>query len=172
MRSIDEIFSDISSHQIKGLMFHSQLADYYRFLGLDKYADCHEEHYSKEICSWRKISRYYIEHCNMLVNEKPIDNPNIIPKDWYGVSRQEVDTSTKRRAVERGMNEWVNWEKETKELYEKAFAELLSLGEGAAAMRIKKCMCDVDNELAEAERYMLNKKAMDYDVGYLIGEQS
>ena len=39
MRDVADIFADISAHQIKGLMIHSQLADYYRFLGLEKYAE-------------------------------------------------------------------------------------------------------------------------------------
>lgn len=172
MRSVADIFADISAHQIKGLMVHSQLADYYRFLGLEKYADCHEKHYEKEICSWRKIAGYYVEHFNRLVEEKPIDNPKVIPDEWYSVTRQDVDTSTKRRAVERGLERWVEWEVSTKRLYESAFSELLSLGEGAAAMRIKKCLCAVDHELAEAQGYLLNKKAVDYDIGYIIGEQA
>lgn len=172
MRDVAAIFADISAHQIKGLMIHSQLADYYRFLGLDKYADCHEHRYNDEICGWRMISRYYVEHYNYLIAEKQIDNPNIIPADWYGVARQDVDASTKRRAVEYGLRHWVEWETETKKLYEEAFAELLALGEGAAAMRIKKCMCAVDYELVEAQKYMLNKKAVDYDIAYLVGEQA
>lgn len=171
MRSVEEIFSDITAHQIKGLMVHSQLADYYRFLGLNKYADCHEHHYKDESCMWRKISDYYIEHFNKLIVEKEIDNPNIIPKDWFSVTRQDVDSNTKRRAVESGLQEWVKWETATKKLYENAFSELLSLGEGAAAMRIKKCLCAVDDELAEATGYLLNKKAVNYDISHIVGEQ-
>ena len=170
MRNADQIFSDISAHQIKGLMIHSQLADYYRFLGLDKYADCHEGHYHEENNSWRKMSAYYIQHFNRLIMEQQIDDPKIIPDEWMKATRQDVDTSTKRRAVERGMKQWVDWEKDTKKLYEAAFAELLTLGEGAAAMRVKKCMCAVDDELAEAQGWMLNKNATDYDIGHIIGE--
>ena len=171
MRDIAEIYADISAHQIKGLMVHSQMADYYRFIGLDKYADCHEKHYNKEICNWRKTSEYYITHYNKLVEEKSIENPNVIPSEWYTVSRQDVDVNTKRRAVERGLTMWVDWESETKKLYEEAFSELLALGEGAAAMRMKKCLCAVDDELAEAQKWLLNKKAVNYDISYIIGDQ-
>ena len=152
-------------------MVHSQLADYYRFLGLPKYADCHECHYIEESNRWRKLSTYYVEHFSRLVAEKPVENPNVIPADWYKASRLDVDIATKRRAVEKGMQKWVDWETETKKLYEDAFTELLTIGEGAAAMRIKKCMCAVDYELAEAERWLLNKKATDYGIDHIIGEQ-
>lgn len=171
MRNAKEIFSDLLSHQIKGLMIHSQLADYYRFLGLDKYAECHESHYKQESKSWRKLAKYYTEHYGMLADEQAIENPAIIPSDWYGVKSENVDANTKRRAVERGLKKWIEWETETKKMYEQAFSELLSLNEGASAMRIKKYMCDVDNELAMAGRYLLNKQAVNYDIGYIVGEQ-
>ena len=109
MRDVAEIFSDISAHQIKGLMVHSQLSDYYRFLGLNCYADCHKERFESESKGWRKLADYYIEHFNKLIVEKAIDDPAVIPADWFKVSRLDVDTSTKRRAVERGMQTWVEW---------------------------------------------------------------
>lgn len=171
MRDTEKIFADVSAHQIKGLMIHSQLADYYRFLGLTKYADCHEEHYEEESRCWRRMANYYLEHFNRLIPEQEIENPGIIPADWLRATRQDVDVATKRRAVERGLQKWVDWETETKKEYEKAFGELLALGEGAAAMRIKKCMCATDHELAEAQRWQLRKKDTDYDIGHIIGEQ-
>lgn len=172
MRDVSEIYADISAHQIKGLMVHSQLADYYRFIGLDKYADCHEKHYDKENCNWRKLSKYYIRHFNKLIEEKSIDNPDVIPKEWFNVTRQDVDTNTKRRAVESGLKIWVDWETETKKLYEQAFSELMSLNEVAAAMNMKKYLCAVDHELAEAQEWWLNKKAVNYEISYIIGEQN
>ena len=33
--TVEEIFSDLSKHMIEGLMAHSQLSDYFGFLGLE-----------------------------------------------------------------------------------------------------------------------------------------
>ena len=152
-------------------MIHSQLADYYRFIGLPGYADCHEKHYKKESCNWRKLSKYFVDHYNKLIIEKPIENPKIIPDEWFKAKRQDVDTSTIRKSVQRGLETWVNWESETKSLYETHFKNLMDNGDVAAAMFIKKFLCDVDDELAEATQWHLHKKATDYEIGHLIGEQ-
>ena len=116
--TVEEIFATISSHMVKGLMIHTQLADYYDFLGLCGYKRCHEYHALKETCSYRGINRYYINHYNKLVVEQPIENPEVIPQNWYQYTRQDVDANTKRNAVKNGLDKWVEWEQETKKLYE------------------------------------------------------
>ena len=166
-----EIFSDLAAHSIKGLMAHSQLADYYRFLGLPEYADCHEKHYKKESCNWRKMAKYYITHYNHFIPEKPVDDPKVIPEEWFRASRQDVDTNTIRKAVQKGLELWVDWEKQTKTLYETHYKNLIENGDVAAAMFLKKYICDVDDELAEAQEWHLYKKATDYDISHLISEQ-
>lgn len=166
-----EIFSDLAAHMIKGLMAHSQLADYYRFLGLPDYADCHEKHYKKESCNWRKLSKYYIEHYNRFVPEQPVDDPRVIPDDWFNATRQDVDTNTIRKYVQRGLELWVTWESDTKSLYQNYYKNLMENGDVAAALFLKKYICEVDDELAEATQWHLHKKATDYDIGHIIGEQ-
>ena len=57
---IDDIFSKIAAHMIKGLMVHEQLSNYYDFLGLRSYSNDHEEHYILESKSFRNLNRYYM----------------------------------------------------------------------------------------------------------------
>lgn len=166
-----EIFSDLSAHMIKGLMAHSQLADYYRFLGLPEYAECHEKHYKKESCNWRKLSKYYIEHYNMFIPEKKVDDPKVIPDEWFKAKRQDVDVNTLRKSVQKGLEFWVTWERDTKTMYQTHYKNLMENGCVAAALFFKKFICEVDDELAEAEEWHLYKKAVDYDIGHIIGEQ-
>ena len=169
--TVDEIYKEISAHMIKGLMIHDQLANYYDFLGLEGYKRCHEYHYLAESCAFRGLNRYFINHHNMLIPEEPVENPNIIPANWYRYKRQNVDAGTKRTAVKNGLTQWVTWEQETKQLYERMYKELIELGEVASAMKIKELICDVDCELKKAERYLLNKEAIGYDLSIIIAEQ-
>ena len=46
--TVEEIFGKIVQHQIKGLMIHEQLSNYYDFLGLSGYKRFHECHYYEE----------------------------------------------------------------------------------------------------------------------------
>ena len=51
-----EIFSKIAAHMIEGLMFHQQMANYYEFLGLEGYAQCHGYRYMEESCNFQMIN--------------------------------------------------------------------------------------------------------------------
>ena len=169
--TVEEIYSKIANHMIKGMMTHEQLANYYDFLGLEGYKRCHEYHYIKETCEYRSLCRYFINHHNKLIPYSDVENPNIIPSAWYSHIRDDVDTTTKRNAVKSGLTVWVNWEKETKKLYEDMYNELIKIGEVASAFKVKELICNVDCELKKAERYHLNKKATDYDILLIIEEQ-
>lgn len=169
--TVDEVYSEIAAHMIKGMMIHEQLANYYDFLGLEGYKRCHEYHYLNETCAYRGLCRYFINHHNKLIPYKEIDNPNVIPSNWYNHVRNDVDTGTKKNAVKAGLTKWIEWERETKTLYENMYGELTDINEVASAFKIKELICDVDNELKKAERYLLNKEAVGYDITVIIGEQ-
>lgn len=99
------------------------------------------------------------------------ENPDAIPQGWIGYRRQEVDSKTKRAAVKDGLDSWISWEIETKKLYEKMAKELFNIGAIGAEMQFKKLISDVEEELAAAEQYQLNKAATDYDIVNIIDEQ-
>ena len=169
--TVNEIFTDISSHMIKGVMIHEQMADYYDFLNLHGYKKCHEWHSKCEMKNLRKLHKYYINHFNQLIEEEPIENPNVIPMSWYKYKRQDVDASVKRQAVKSGIEKWVSWEEETKSLYEQMYRELCSINEIAAAKKIACYIQDVDCELKWAQRKHINLIAADYDISYILGQQ-
>ena len=170
--TVEEIFSEMSGHMIKGLMFHDQMSDYYDFLSLRGYKRCHEWHYKTEMCGYRKLHRYAINHFGKLIEEKRVEDPEAIPQSWYRYNRNEVDAGTKRNAVKAGVEKWVSWEKETKALYERMYRELVGLGEDAAAIFVQKYIEDVDCELKWAERKAIELADVDYNLGFVVGEQT
>lgn len=167
----EEIFTKVLNHMMKGLMVHEQLANYYDFLGLQGYRQCHEYHFLTESRSYRKLYHYYIKKYNQLLPEFKFDNPNIIPQDWIGYYRQQVDIKTKQKAVEEGLNQWVKWEGSTCTLYEKMYKELIDMEEFAAATKIQHLLEDVEEELQTAEQYQLNKLSVNYDMTIVLEEQ-
>ena len=169
--TVEEIYSQISSHMIKGMMIHENLANYYDFLGLKGYKRCHEYHFLDETCNFRKLNRYFINHHNKLIPDIDIDTPTVIPESWYRVTRFDVDSAMKKSAIRNGLTMWHNWEKETKQLYEQMYKELMAINEVASALFIKEFICCVDKELKSVERYMLNKTAIDFDLSVIIPEQ-
>lgn len=168
----EEVYSKIASHMIKGMMAHDQLANYYDFLGLKGYKRCHEYHFMCETVAYRSINRYFINHHNKMVEQEQVSDPELIPSSWYKYTRHDVDINTKRNAVKVGLDKWVAWEKETKTLYEEMYKELVDINEIALAFKVKELVCDVDHELKTAERELLDIKATDYDMSYIVSEQS
>ena len=170
--TVEEIFSKLANHMIKGMMFHEQMANYYHFLGLKGYKRCHEYHFYSETCGFKHLECYYLDHFNKLIKTDIIEDPHIIPDSWYKYNREEVDTNTKRNGVKEMVKKWVDWEKETKQLYQNSYKELYDLGEIAAAMKISCYIKDVDEELKSAIKKFINLQTINYDINMIIEEQT
>ena len=80
--SIDEIFSKMSEHMVKGMMVHEQLMNSYLYLGLKGYAACHEYHYLEEtkgvlplwcspvqVCVLPVNNTYHLEYASEVYNK-------------------------------------------------------------------------------------------------------
>lgn len=169
--TVEQIFSALASHMIKGMMVHDQMVSYYRFLGLDGYAACHEYHFLEETHGYMKLNKYYTHHFSKIVQQVKIENPNLIPTEWIGHTREDVDTQTKRKAVKLGLETWITWEKDTKALYQNMYKQLMNINEAAAALFISQYVCDVDCQLKKAQQYYLDKKAIDFSISDIISQQ-
>lgn len=165
--TLEEIFSQLISHMIKGLMVHTQLAEYFAFLGLSGFHMEQEYHYIEESRSYRKIFTYYINQFNKLIDENKVDNPNLIPQNWYKVSRFSVDAVTKRKSIKNGFEEWKKWEIETKQLYEEFYKKVLDLDDISSKLIIEKLIEDVDEELHIINKRILELEDVEYDLIYI-----
>ena len=112
--TVEEIFSKMAAHMVKGLMIHDQISSAYTFLNLCGYAKCHEFHYYDESYNYRCLQNYYLEHYHKLIPEEKVSDPNAIPDNWYKYTKSEVDVNTKRSGIKNLMKRWVDWEQETK----------------------------------------------------------
>ena len=162
-----EIFTRISTHQIEGMMLHDQMADAFAFLALPGFKRMHEYRFAEETKSMREVHAYFIEHCNMLLDEGRPEDPKALPRSWHGYTRQQVSYETKRKAVREMMERWVEWERETKACYEKAYAELTECNEVMAACFVKGMLEEVTEELAFAEELYLRMHGTDFDMPYV-----
>lgn len=92
----------------------------------------------------------------------------LIPNSWYRYTAQEVDINTKRSCIKELMEKWIEWEKETKHLYEEMYLELTGLKEIAAALYITKLIKDVDEELSNAQQSLLDLEAIGFNLDVII----
>ena len=166
--TLEDVFSKLSSHLIEGLMFHDQLSNYFGFLSLNGYEMCHKYHYLSESLSYKELNSYYLKHYNKLVKEGKPTNPSAIPQSWYKFTRQDVDTNTKKNAVQAGFTKWVTWERDTKNIYEAMYSELVALGNIDASLFVAELIRDVSEELVEAEQYLTDLETDGYDISDII----
>lgn len=169
--TIEDMFSKLSAHMIKGLMIHDQIATIYGFLNLCGYQKCHEYHYYDESRNYRHIQDYYLDHYGKLIPEQSIQNPNLIPQNWLKYTKEQVDTNTRRTAVRDMMGKWIEWETQTKNNLQTFYKELYDMGEVSAAWKMGELLKDVECELRCAKKKKIDLEAIDYNISSIIGEQ-
>ena len=170
--TVEEIFQKVAKHMVEGLMVHNDMFQEYLFLKLDKFAREHEKRYVEENESYRALINYYTSRYHKLLDIGQVGPAKIIPETWYKYTSYNVDVNTKRQAIKDLLSKWVNWEKETKKLYEEMYYELTNLRESAAANFINKYVKDVDKELAYAEAEYIKYETIGYDIATIIDWQT
>nr|DAR04567.1 MAG TPA: hypothetical protein [Bacteriophage sp.] len=170
--SVEAIFSEINARMIAALMFHSQMADYFDFLGLRGYKRLHEYQYVSEGKERCELNRYYINHHNRMIPDRYEGSVQMIPEGWKNANRISVGKSTKQKAVEDGFNEYRQWESDTKALYEKYAVTLRDDGHIADALRVEMLVDDVDGELKCLERMLVDLISAGYDMVYIVESQN
>ena len=166
-----EVFRRIAAHMLKGVMMHAEMADYYRFLGLNGYATCHEYRLLEERAALRKLGRYYMERCDRLLEPEAPEDPRVIPGSWYQYTRQDVTPGEKRSAVKAGIEMWVSWERETVAFLEEMSRELRDAGSLIEADHIACQAKSTGDELTTAKQVQLDLAAVDYDMQYILDRQ-
>lgn len=166
-----EIFGRINAHQIEGIMLHSQLAEYFGFLNLCGYQRQQECQAMSEFYEHQKTVLYFVSRFNRLLPEAEAKDPEIIPDDWRGYTRQQVNAGTKRKAVRDAFLRWQSWETETKKLYEQAYADLHEIGDVASACEVKRLVESVACELERVESQRITLECLDYDLAAICAEQ-
>ena len=170
--TVEEIFSRLMAHMKKGLEVHDQFTIIFKYLNLRGYSKCQEYHYFEENIGYCRLRNFYLQHYNKIIAfENKMDNVDLIPSTWLKYERMAVDTSTKRTAIRDIFKKWVDWETETKLLYESSYKELYNLGEIAAALEVGRFVTDVSQELVRAREKLMDLESYGYDIVEIIDEQ-
>ena len=168
---VSEVFSKVKARMLEGMVFHDEMSRYFDFLDLCGYRYRHRKHYEEETKGYQKLCEYYMHHFNKLIPHQPMDRPDVIPDSWYNYSQTEVDSNTKRNAIRNATRKWVEWETDTKNIYENMCGELLNEGEIASYEFLSRFVKDVDEELKEAIHHHISLETIGYDLSFILSEQ-
>lgn len=170
--TVEEVFNKLANHMQLGILFHNEMIKIYQFLGLYGYAKCQEYHYYEETVQYQSLQHYYSSNYFKLLQLMQITIPEVIANTWYKYSSQAVDLNTKRTTIKNLMNQWVNWEEETQQLYSTLYSELIAINETVAAEEVKKYLIAVTKELSDIKQTVLELSAIDYDLTLIIDWQA
>lgn len=170
--TIEQIYEELDKHQLKGIMMHADLMDLFDFLNLHGFKRQQEYQYFLESVGLRIVHRYYTNHHGKILITHHDPYSRLTPENWKNYTRDDVDTKTRRTMVEEAFLRWKKWEKETKEFYCKMFAECTANNWIADALKISDLIKDVDQELKYLERQFLELKSCDFDMLFILQEQS
>lgn len=160
----EEVYMKLDEHMQKALNFHEQLADYFCFLGLQGFKRKLECQYMDECANKRKLHHKYINLHQKLIPLRQAQFQQMIPRDWSKYTTNDVNDSVLPKFVKSAMEQYKQWEHETKELYEEQWQKCMNNGMGADAEYISKLIQDVTKELKEINRMCEQLNGTGYDV--------
>lgn len=122
-----EVFKELAKCKIKGMMFHSDMADYYAFLQCCTFKKLHDERFIEESEELREIKDYYITNYNrtLFTDDEHLAIDNITPKNWdeYGMTEHE-----RLSYIKHGIEVYEAQETKVKEKMHKLADELYMMG--------------------------------------------
>lgn len=157
-----EIWSNICSHQVTGLMYHFQFADMFYFLGFDNLGKNQECHYYEESKSLRENHCFILNHHNKIAIHKHAEGVDLIPNAWSKYTMNEVDKSTRKNQVAGIFETWMKWEIQTKELYTEMYTKATEHNAIVDACRIKEMIFGVEEELIYINKCINKLKMCEY----------
>lgn len=163
-----EVFGLINERQILALMIHSEMADMFGFLGLDGFRQIHEYQFLAESKSHRDTKIYYLKHHGKLLPDREVNPTEVIPDEWVQYTRADVTPAVRLEYTKQAMQQYHEWEEETKELLCKYASYLLAWHKIADFNEVNHLICDVSEELNYLEQLCLELNSVEYDAVYVL----
>lgn len=167
-----EIFTILANRMVGAIMIHTQLAQLFAYIDLMPDARRHEQQLQEETHGLSELNKYYSQHHHAIIIS---DNPPQIDILSMGILKKpnyDLSPDDKIRIIQYGNKEWVDWERQSKIIYEDAYKNLIDISEVASAEFITRYVRDVDQELRDAERLYRVRDTIDWDLPTLYDKQA
>lgn len=166
-----EVYAAINARQVTAMMFHSEMADLFGFLNLDGFKEMHEHQFLCESASFRAIRNYFMTHYGKLLPDEEVYPVEVIPDDWYRYKRTEVTAEVRKQAVKAAVEQYLDWEKETKEFYSQMASLLMSWKKTPDFGKVNDLVQEVCEEIKRVEHLYLELKSVNYETEHVLAMQ-
>lgn len=170
--TLHEIYTALGNRMVGAMMIHSQLVQIFAFVDLLPDMRKQESQLQDETHGYSELCKYFIQHHHNVV---VADNPpqiDILNLGMLKKSSDELTSEDKIHLIKYGMREWIEWEKQSKILYEDCYRNLVDISEVASAEFVMRFVRDVDLELKEAERIFRVREGINWNLDTIYDKQS
>lgn len=162
-KNCKEAFSLLSQRQVTALMFHSEMSEMFHFLGLSGFEALHRYQYLTESIAHLDMKHYYLDSKGVLLPDGGVDSIDVIPSEWLRYTQEDVTPQVRDQAIQKALEQYEDWEKETKLVYEKYIAYLLAWQQVSDALYLSHLLEEVNTELRELNSLALYLGGISYD---------
>lgn len=170
--TIQEIFNKLSNRMVGAMMVHTQLTELFNFIDLETDAKRQKKQLHEESDGLLKLEKYAAQHHHILITS---DNPpqvDILNLGMLKEPNDKLSPDNKIYLIQYAMKEWIEWERESKIIYEDAYRILVDMSEIATAEFVLEYVKDVDKELRDAELLYRVRDAIDWDLATIYDKQA
>lgn len=142
-RNTHNVAAKVYNRQIEAVMFHETLIDLFILLGLDGFVEWQEEVLEDEMEMMHKFKKHYAKHLKGTI-EKPKFNEredSALPKEWQGQQYVTIDSKNMSMGLRYGLTKYLEWEKETMDIYKNMIAQIEKDGEFDELAKFLKMLC-------------------------------
>lgn len=108
---------EVLNHQLEGVMFHSDMVLLYTLLNCKEMCEVHWKQLFSEMKTHTCTAKDMIKRYGRIIEARPTEKISVYTSDTVPETEEEVE---KLKTL--ALSEWLAWEHETKELYEKMVA--------------------------------------------------
>lgn len=170
--TLHEIYTALGNRMVGAMMIHSQLVQIFAFVDLLPDMRKQESQLQDETYGYSELCKYYIQHHHNILVADDVPQIDILNIPLFKKTTEELTSEDKSRLIQYGMNEWINWEKQSKILYEDSYRNLVEISEVASAEFIMRFVRNVDLELRDAERIFRVREGINWNLDTIYDKQS
>lgn len=157
---------------VGAMMVHTQLTELFNFIDLKSDTKRQKKQLHEETDGLLKLEEYASQHHHILITSNNPPQVDILNLSMLKQQNDELSPDNKIYLIQYAIKEWIEWERESKIIYEDAYRNLVDMSEIAAADFVLQYVRDVDKELRDAELLYRVRDAIDWDLATIYDQQA
>lgn len=162
-----ELLQIVIKRKLLGVMIHDDMQNYFDFLDTHGFKREQEIRTFDEMAEFKGLCRYLINNHDKMP-DKDVESIDIAPLDIKKyTSRMSVPVDMKKQMLKKLFETWLEWEKETSELFEEITTLLAKTNHNVDAVKVRELLKGSRNEIKYVERRLIEYNNVEWDLHHI-----